>query len=270
MSNSTESDTAPSDLPHVVLVDGNDTERSELAEQVRAEEYRVTEADGGRKALDILSADSVDLVLTEILLADIGGWDLLDKVKEAFPYVHGVVMTRSITDHGETILKSHQADGYLIKPVQQRPLQILLRALLSPGNLDRPAGVVAVDTDAAVLQTIDAVLGQRGIFVTPFTSVRKAMQHIWHEPPDLLLTEVTVGAESGFDLCEEIRSTRKLPPIPIILVSDDASPTTVGRAINQRVNGFLAKPLQSEILAERVLRLLRHVRLNPDIQAPPH
>ena len=98
MSNSTESDTNPSDLPHVVLVDGNDRERSELAEQVRAEEYRVTEADGGREALDILSAESVDLVLTDILLADIGGWDLLDKVKEAFPYVHGVVMTGSITD----------------------------------------------------------------------------------------------------------------------------------------------------------------------------
>ena len=201
-------------VPHVVLVDGNDRERSELAELIRAEEYRVTEADNGRKALEALGRDAVDLVLAELLLEDMSGWDLLAKFKEAFPYVHGVVTTGSITEHGEAILKDYKADGYLIKPVQQRPMQILMRALLSPGNLDRPARVVAVDIDAEVLQTIDEVLGARGIYVTPFASVRKAMQHIWNEPPDLVLTEVAVGEESGFDAARKsarLKHSRRSP-----------------------------------------------------------
>lgn len=271
MTNSEESDnTTPEPIvPHIALVDGNERDRAELAALIRTEAYRVTEAGNAGETFDILAREAVDLVLTELLLEDMGGWDLMDKVKQAFPYIHGVVTTKSITEHGEAILKSHKADGYLIKPVRQRPMQIILRALLSPGNLDCPANVVAVDVDTLALQTIDGALAARGITVTAFTSVRKAMIHIWNEPPDLVITEVSVGDESGFNLCEEIRSTVKLPPIPIILSSDDASLETVGKAIGQRVNGFLAKPLQGEILAERVLRLLRHIRLNPDAGNPP-
>ncbi len=250
-------------VPHIVLVDGSERDRIELAERIRAEGYRVTEANSGQEALNILAREAVDLLLTDLLLQDVNGWDLLDKVKEAFPYIHGVVATGSITEHGKAILESHKTDGYLIKPVQERPLQIILRALLSPGNLDRPADVVVVDIDEKTLQTIDTALAACGIFAKSFTSVHKAMLYIWSAPPDLVIAEVTIGEESGFTLCEEIRSTKKLPPIPIVLMSDYASNDMVSRAIDLRINSVLTKPLQVELLQERVLKILRRARLIP-------
>ncbi|MFT5091025.1 MAG: CheY-like chemotaxis protein [Candidatus Latescibacterota bacterium] len=241
----------------VLVVDDADGERKELHSLVEAEGYRAMSAGSGQEALDFLKGTPVALVIAELFMPGIDGWELLDTVKKQYPDVHVVVTTGSISEQGEALLKSRKADGYLIKPVKERPMQILLRALLLPDNLDRSAEVVAVSADPNMLQTIDDALGERGIAVQPFSSVRRAVSYIWSDPPDLIVTDMNVGRESGFELVRQVRSDKKLPFIPIIMVVGDATKEQIAGAVQLRVNGVLSQPLASEILSERVLKLLR-------------
>ena len=256
-------ETPPPAICHIVVVDDEERERETLADLVRGEGYRVTEAGGGQEALVALGTEPVDLVLTELIMADIDGWELLDRAKKIYPQTHVVVITGNITEQGEALLASRKADGYLVKPVQKRPLQILLRALLAPGNLDRAAEVVAVSGDQAMLQLIDETLAERGVSVRSISDVRKAVAAIWHDPPDLVLTELAIGRESGFDLCERIRSSLQIPPLPILLLAGQSSQESVRRAVQLRVNGILLTPFASDDLVERVFKLMRQAGQRP-------
>ena len=253
----------PPRISHVLVVDDDQDTCKKLVELVNGEGYRVSEAGGGQEALDILAAEPVDLVVTELFMTDVDGWELLDRAKEAYPQTHVVVVTGNITEQGEALLKSRQADGYLIKPVQKRPLQILCRALLVPNNLDRMAEAVVVSADSAMLQLVDETLAERGIAVRSFTDMRKAAGDIWEDPPDVVLTESRVGRESGFDLCETIRSSLQIPPLPILLLAEQPSRADVKRAVQLRVNGLLAMPFTPEELIERVFKLLRQSARRP-------
>lgn len=250
------------DLPNpseirVLVVDDSDAARRALQELIEAEGYEVVSFEGGQEALDYLQHTSADLIITEMFMRGVDGWKLLDTVKQKHPGVHVVAATGSITEQGEALLKSRKADGYLVKPVRQRSMQILLRALLSPDNLDRSSEVLAVSADAESLELIDAALGDRGIYVRPFTNVRRALANVWSDPPDLIVTDMKVGREDGFELVRQVRSTTKIPFIPIVMATTDASKKQIAQAVQLRVNGVLSKPLSTEILCERVLKLLR-------------
>ena len=241
----------------IIVVDEDEVTRGRLVTLASDEGYRVTAVGNGQEALDALEVEAVDLVVTELFMSDVDGWQLLDQIKTSHPLTHVVVTTDNITEQGEALLDSREADGYLLKPVQRRPLQILFRALLAPGNLDRAADVVVVSSEQEVLRSIDEALAERGVSVRIFGKVAKAVPNIWNNPPDLALIDARIGHDSGFKLCERIRASLQIPPIPILLLADSSSPDDVRRAVQLRVNGMLLKPFTTENLIERVFKLLR-------------
>lgn len=255
--NSIDSDILNPGEVRVLVIDDSDAERRALHELVEAEGYKAISLGSGQEALDYLQHTSVDLIITEMFMRGIDGWELLDTVKQKHPGVHVVAATGSINEQGEALLKSRKADGYLVKPIRRRSMQILLRALLSPDNLDRSSEVLAISADAGALELIDEALGDRGIFVRSYKDVRRALSNVWNDPPDLIVTDMKVGREDGFELVRQIRATRKIPFIPIVLFTADPTKDQITQAVQLRVNGVLSKPLNTEILCERVLKLLR-------------
>ena len=245
------------EAPHILVVDEMDQDRLALCQFIQDMGYRMTGVSSGEEALDAIRKGSVALVVTELIVPDINGWDLLEKIKSRHPHVRVVVITGSISDEGEAILTSLKADGYLVKPVIPRRMEALFRALLSPQNLGREAQVYGVDRDAATLKTIEYTLGERGIYVTAFADVNKALHSIRRDAPDLIVTELNLGAHSGVELCRAVRSMPDLAFIPILVVTDNPSKANVLKAVKLRVNGFLSKPFGREELVKRVFHMLQ-------------
>lgn len=246
------------DLPRVLAVDDDKPFLDALCALIEEEGYLANGVNSGAEAFKYLEQNPVDLVLTELFMSGVDGWDLLEEIKKKRPHVHVVVTTGHITDQGEALLTSRKADGYLIKPIKPRRLSVLFRALLRPDNLDRATEAVVVDRDPAALSLIEDTLGDRGIQVHPFKDIRRAMYHIEDDPPDLVITEVNLGKENGLALCQDIRSSRDVPYIPILITTADTTRQNVVKAAKLHVNGFLSKPLSSEILGARAMDLLRH------------
>lgn len=244
---------------HILVVDSEDGERDALCRLIEREGYRVTGVATSQEALDLLKKTPVNLVVTDLLMpdSDISGWDLLEVVKQDHPRIRVVVMTGQVSKQGEAVLTDRRADGYLIKPVISQRLRILFRALLSPFNLGRQVEVVVVDKDHESTRQIENALSERGIYAISFDDTRKAFRHIRDEHPDLVIVELALGKESGFDLCRFIRFTPGIAYTPILLVASRASRETVARAVRLRLNGILLKPFQMEEFVKRAIHLLR-------------
>ncbi len=245
------------DSYHVIVVDDNKKERQGLVRIIEAAGFRTIQAESGRGALHILKRQRVDLIATELFMADVDGWELLDQTKKNYPKTHVIVTTGSISDHGERLLRSRRADGYLVKPIDAEEARVMLNALLLPDNLDRLAEVVVVEPDASTLARIEQALAARGLEVYACDNVREASARARYEMPDLLITELMLGDESGLDLCSELRGDAATARLPILVLTADASPENVKKAIGLRVNGFMVEPFSEGELAARAIKILR-------------
>ncbi|MAQ14848.1 MAG: hypothetical protein CMN30_08635 [Sandaracinus sp.] len=114
---------------HVLAID-DDADFLELMQQGLAPRgIDVTACETVAQAVQALTAQAFDLVLTDLGLADEGGLALLEKVKQHFPDVPVVV----VTGHGDAAgaARALGAAGVLVKPVELEDLALAVESALS-------------------------------------------------------------------------------------------------------------------------------------------
>jgi DNA-binding response OmpR family regulator len=74
--------------------------------------------------------------------------------------------------------------------------------------------------------------------------------------PSLVCLDLTLPRESGFELCEHIRSDARLRFVPVLVMSERSSPEDMAHAENVGANAFLKKPFTREKLLKYVITLL--------------
>ena len=89
---------------------------------LRASGYDVVEADGGRMALEAASAQSVDVVLTDVMMPDMDGIQLLRKLRAGNPSLPVVLMSAVPSEDIASQAKAWGAFAYLTKPVRTQVL----------------------------------------------------------------------------------------------------------------------------------------------------
>lgn len=65
----------------VLVVDDNRINRLKLTRVLKTEGYDVLEAPGGKEALDALASQRIDLVLLDLLMPDVDGFQVLEKMQ---------------------------------------------------------------------------------------------------------------------------------------------------------------------------------------------
>ena len=113
------------------------------------------------------------------------------------------------------------------------------------------ATVLVVEDDPALRLLCSVNLELEGHRVLEAPTIDAARTHLETEPIDVVLLDVHVGRDTGFDLIDPIRSRGATP---IVLMSGTAEVTQADR---ERVDAVLSKPFEPEDLAMLVARFAR-------------
>ncbi|MBD3217127.1 MAG: response regulator [candidate division Zixibacteria bacterium] len=100
----------------ILVVDDEEMLRKLLFKILDKEGYNVLLASSGREALDIISRERVDLIVTDVKMPEMDGFELLKKAKEKYPRIGVIVMTAfgdAYTVRDALLLG---ADEYITKP----------------------------------------------------------------------------------------------------------------------------------------------------------
>lgn len=127
----TEEEDEPGDKHNLLLVEDND-ELLSLMQNIFAREYNVFTAKHGKEALGIISLHPIDIVVSDITMPEMDGWELCRTIKDDIQTSHiiFILLTARITI--EDRIESYQvnADDYIPKPFEMRVLRARLENLL--------------------------------------------------------------------------------------------------------------------------------------------
>ena len=106
-------------MAHLLVVEDEDAYREFLAMALEMEGYQVSSVESGEEALERLQSHPPDLVILDLSMPAISGWDVLRFVRGTAPLTHLPVLVLTANAGEETRRRSHQerATALLIKPV---------------------------------------------------------------------------------------------------------------------------------------------------------
>jgi CheY-like chemotaxis protein len=114
--------------------------------------------------------------------------------------------------------------------------------------------VLIVDDSPSFLEAACILLEREGVPVVGVAStIAEALSREAELRPEVVLVDITLGAESGFELARRLRQNDRDGSLTVILVSTYAEADLADLIAESPVNGFLPK---SELSAEAIRRLL--------------
>ena len=92
-------------------------------------EHDCATADSGQKALELLQSETFDLILMDIFLPDIKGYDLIPIIRKQRPDIDVITMTGYNSRELESTVRQQDILFYMIKPFEAGQLKEILEHL---------------------------------------------------------------------------------------------------------------------------------------------
>lgn len=110
----------------VLVVDDEEVMRKLMTKILEKAGYTVYTATGGAEARDILANNEVDMVLSDVKMPDMNGFDLLKEIKAKYPGIAVVMMTAYADSYTIKDALLFGADEYITKPFKHYEVTVVL------------------------------------------------------------------------------------------------------------------------------------------------
>ena len=250
-----------SDGRPTVLVCDDDTSVLEVLEAVLAEQgYRTVAAQSGEEALRSAVSERPDVVLLDLLMPGMDGWDTAAALKDQAATRHIPIVILSVLAAAEADRVEADVVEWLEKPLREGALMgAIEKAIHAPQQ--EPSRVLLVEDDDDLASVLSTMFEGHGLETARAATGAQAIELSQRVMPDLLVLDVGLPDSDGFAVVDWLRHHDRLQALPIIVYTgrdlDEAARERL-RLTNATV--FLSKArLSPEAFEDRFLELLAHM-----------
>jgi len=228
-----------------------------LRRQLESEGFQVLLAGTGEDALWLAREAQPQLITLDIMLPDVDGFAVLEKLK-ANPMTRGIpVVIVSVLAESEKGFALGAVD-YVVKPfVEQELLDIVHRALAYL-ETSRPRKLVVADDDLEALGRMEQALSLHGYEVWTAADGQEALDRAQEIQPDLILLDVGMPLMDGYEVVRKLKKDDRTRPIPVIVATDSPADREQERVrvLGMDIAEYLTKPLSIEILIREIKKVI--------------
>ncbi|MBY5348396.1 PleD family two-component system response regulator [Rhizobium leguminosarum] len=279
----------------ILVVDDIPANVKLLEARLLAEYFDVMTAADGYTALAICERNQVDLILLDIMMPGIDGFEVCERLKASQKTAHiPVVMVTALDQPTDRVrgLKAG-ADDFLTKPVNDLQLISRVKSLLrlktlsdelriradtahtmgiddltraGEGRADETAQVLLVDGRANSQERIVKAL-KPVADVLALSDPQAALFEAAESAFDLVIVNANFDDYDPLRLCSQLRSLERTRFLPILIITEQGADDMVVRALDLGVNDYIIRPVDPNELVARSLTQIRRKRYNDRLRA---
>ena len=153
----------------VLIVEDEENIRAFIKINLIKNNYIVLEADCGEKAIDIVNLEKPDIIILDIMLPGINGFETCEKIRKTFNNIGIIMLTAKGEDLDKITGLQYGADDYMIKPFNPTELVLRIGALIRrlKGNTNKVRGVVEVGKFTIDESSKRVMKEERELYLTP-------------------------------------------------------------------------------------------------------
>jgi two-component system, cell cycle sensor histidine kinase and response regulator CckA len=248
----------------ILLVEDNPFTRKMVRFALEKRGHSVLEAEDGRTALSLFESGCPDLVLQDLVLPDVDGFDLVTRLR-ALPRGDKVAIlafSGLVSKLEEARIATVGFDDVIVKPIEpSRLIPIIEAHLLAPAVFERigeSQRLVLADDDPIQLKLTRFRLERVGFWVDSASDGQQALEAALRQRPDGIVADVLMPRLDGFGLALAVRKEPRLAEVPVLLVTssyvDDSDRDFARRA---GANDLIVRTPNQRELLESLRRILR-------------
>jgi CheY-like chemotaxis protein len=247
----------------ILLVDDSELIHRHTRPILQAEGYEVTQAWDGAQALALCAEHRFDLILTDVEMPNLDGWELCRRVKSNPETQHVPVVICSALGEAADLERGFDlgADEYLVKPVVAEELIGRLQALLATKMLSQRERLLVVDDSAAIRHLVSDCLKRQGFQVSTAVDGRDGLEKALADMPELILTDYDMPRMTGFELVVALRRSPETRDIPLVMLTARDTKRDQAQMRAAGLNSYLVKPFGTDKCIALVERVLAEKRL---------
>jgi two-component system cell cycle response regulator len=259
-----------------------------LEAKLTAEYFDVITASNGREALQMCEQDACDIVLLDVMMPGMDGFEVCRRIKTNPATAHLAVVLVTALDQPADRVRGLEAgaDDFLTKPIDEVALLARVRSLVrlkvvidelrSRANTtlalraedesaalaaedDRPGRILLVDDRQGSRERIGQALAAKHEIVAE-ADPQEALFKAAEDNFDLFVISLGLANYDGLRLCSQIRALERTRHLPILVIAELEDRDRVLRGLELGVNDYLSRPIDRNELLARVRVLLRGKR----------
>lgn len=278
----------------VLIVDDIPTNVRLLEARLSAEYFEVVTADSGREALATCEREDVDIVLLDVMMPEMDGFEVCRRLKANRKTQHIPVLMITALDEPSDRVSGLEAgaDDFLTKPVDDVQLMARVKSLVRLKSLtdelrarvltgqelameDAMRVMNAINSDGGRILLVDtdprSAERVRGYLceahrVDVLTNPSEAALAVSGGDYELALVSMSLGDVDPLRVCSQIRTVEQSRTLPIILIAEQADRPRVVRGLDLGVNDFITRPVERNELLARVRTQIRRHRYGVELR----
>ena len=259
-----------------------------LEARLQAEYFEVLTANSGQQALDVLARERVDVILLDVMMPGMDGFETCRHIKSNHATHHiPVVMVTALDQPSDKVLGLESgADDFLTKPVDDIALvtrvknlarlkmlndEMIMRAstgkqmgIPDDGSFAlalsaRSGRVLLVDDHPRSAARLLEVLS-KGNDAFAERDAHTALLKLAESNFDLLVVSLSLQGSDGLRLCSQVRSLERTRHLPVIILVEPGDEARLLRGLDMGINDYLMRPIDRHELLARVRTQIKRKR----------
>jgi two-component system, cell cycle response regulator len=258
----------------VLVIEDNPANLELMRFLLTAHGYAVLAAHDGEEGLDIARRELPDLILCDLQMPGIDGYQVARQVKgtPSLQHIPIVAVTAYAMVGDRDKVLSAGFDGYFAKPIAPETFVQKVEAFLKPefksqslppaaaatSPWSKPPGLkshtaLVVDDLQAHLDLAASVLGHSGFKVVTARGIREGLEQARRVTPDLILSDVCMADGSGYEFIGAIKNDPQLRSIPFIFLTSTAmNEKDRAKGLALGAAKYLFRPIEPQTLLDEI------------------
>ncbi|HHT9138360.1 MAG TPA: ATP-binding response regulator, partial [Candidatus Wunengus sp. YC60] len=247
---------------YILIVEDSHTQAKQLEAILKQLGYHISIAYSGQEALSILEKQKPVIVISDILMPEMDGYQFCKLIKSNDNLKDiAVILLTQLSDPKEIIRGLEcGADDFIVKPYNEEFLLARIHTTLALKTkqdiASKLVSILIVEDSPTQAEQLKYLLEEKGYAVMVAADGKEGLAVAKKFKPTIIISDIVMPVMDGYEFAQKIKTDKELHNTPIILITALTDRKDASRKASVVADGYFTKPYDDKYLLSKIEALL--------------